>query len=108
MEIKSNIKKNKKNSLSEDVKKEFFEFAKKHFAYLFFYVLGYFEFSIAWWFLFCLINRQLVKSDDIEDDDISFIKETVKNGEKKTIGKKNICLKHLRPIHCIYLLGSYF
>ena len=90
MEIKSNNTemKKKKDSLSEDVKKEFFEFAKKHFAYLFFYVLGYFEFSIAWWFLFCLINRQLVKSDDIEDDDISFIKETVKNGEKKTIGKK--------------------
>ena len=90
MEVKSNNNemKKKKDSLSEDVKKEFFEFAKKHFAYLFFYVLGYFEFSIAWWILFCLINRQLLKSDNgPEDDGISFIKETVKNGEKKTIGK---------------------
>ena len=94
MEIKSNSdEKNKKNSLSEDVKKEFFQFATKHFAYLFFYVLGYFEFSIAWWFLFCLVNRQLVKPDNTEDDGISFIKETVKNGEKKTIGKKQYALK---------------
>ena len=87
MEIKNNTEKKKKDSLSEDAKKEFFEFAKKHFVYLFFYVLGYFEFSIAWWFLFSLINRQLVKSDNTEDDGISFIKETAKNGEKKTIGK---------------------
>ena len=64
---------------------------QNHATYLFFYLLGYFEISIAWWFLLSLINQIIFKTEIFKDDNgdsTSFFKETNEIGEKKSIKSK--------------------
>ena len=69
-------------------------FIQNHATYLFFYLLGYFEISIAWWFFICLINQNIFKTeliflkDDYNDSSTSFAKETNEIGEEKSIKSK--------------------
>ena len=68
-------------------------FIQNHATYLFFYLLGYFEISIAWWFFICFINQNIFKTEspfskDDYNDSTSFAKESNEIGEEKSIKSK--------------------